>query len=368
MKSVRTSIMALLFLAIFAVSGLVVNAQTALVAGDLAFSGYKCNDAVADQFSFVLLKNITAGTVIKFSDYGWRTDTNMFSNGTGGITETEIVFTATTALNAGQEITIVGTTVTIVNPASGSATAVNSVGAAFLVGNLSLASNGDQIIAYQGNFPTPTTFISGLHMNVDVFVNPGDNPTTTAAAWDGVVPVGVANNNHSALPTGLITYTNANWFGTAGDITSERDNVRFVCGSAPIGTVAQVRAALNSGNVPANWIANNTNPSGFTLPTGCAYLVPTAANVGVSGRVLTSDGRGIRNAIVVLTNSQGTSQSARTSSFGYYRFEGVQAGETYVMSVASKLYVFNPRVVTVADELTGVDFVADSPQFEKSFK
>jgi hypothetical protein len=361
MKSVRTSIMALLFLAIFAVAGLVVSAQTTLVTGDIAFSGYKCNDAVPDQFSFVLLKNITANTVIRFSDYGWHNDVNAFSNGPSGILESEIVFTATTALTAGQEITIVGTTVTIVNPGSG--TAVHTVGAQFLaVTNISLASNGDQIFAYQGTFGSPT-FIAGIHMNVNVFANPGDPPTTTAAAWDGLVPLAFRNNNQSALPPALITGTNANWFAT------EQDNVRFLCGSTPIGSIAAVRAALNSANTtPANWQVSNTNPSGFTLPTGCAYLVPTAANVSVSGRVLTSDGRGIRNAIVVLTDQNGVTRTARSSSFGYYGFDGVQAGGTYVMSVSSKRYVFNPRVVSVSDELTGVDFVADPPQIEKSLK
>jgi hypothetical protein len=340
----------------------VASAQTTLVTGDIAFSGYKCNDAVPDQFSFVLLRNITANTVIKFSDYGWYSDVGAFSNATVGITESELVFTATSALSAGQEITIVGTTVTIVNPASGTGTAVYTVAAPFLVGNLSLASNGDQIIAYQGNFPTPTTFIAGIHMNVNVFANPGDPPTTTAAAWDGLVPLTFRTNNPSALPTGLITYTNANWFGTAGDITSERDNVRFVCGSTPIGTVAQVRTALNSGNVPANWLANNTNPSGFTLPTGCSYLAaPSAANASISGRVLTANGIGIRNAAVIVTggNLPGP-RFATTGTFGYYNFEGLEVGQTYVVTVQSKRFAFlTPDIIlTLQDNVLDANFVA----------
>jgi hypothetical protein len=248
-----------------------VKAQTTLVAGDIAFSGYKCNDAVPDQFSFVLLKNIAANTVIRFTDYGWFNDVNAFSNGSSGITESEIVFTATTALTAGQEITIVGTTVTIVNPLSGSGTAVFTVGAQFLaVTNISLASNGDQIFAYQGTFAVPV-FIAGIHMNVNTFVNPGDPPTTTAAAWDGLVPVAFRTNNTSAIPPGLATGTNANWFAT------EQDNVKLLCGSTPVNTIALARSALNSANsTPVNWTSNNTNPSGFTLPSTCPYLQPTA--------------------------------------------------------------------------------------------
>jgi hypothetical protein len=245
---------------------------TVLVAGDIAFSGYIAVDVNPDQFSFVLLRNINATTVIKFSDYGWHNDVNALSNAPSGIVESEIVFTATTALTAGQEITIVGTTVSIRNPVLGSATAVNSVGASFLVGNLSLASNGDQIVAYQGNFPTPTTFIAGIHMNVNVFVNPGDPPTTTAAAWDGLVPPAFRTNNDCEKPPGLTTGTNANWFAT------EQDNVRLICsgaGGPPVPSVALARAALNSAHTtPANWQFNNINPPGFTLPSGCPYLSP----------------------------------------------------------------------------------------------
>ena len=78
----------------------------------------------------------------------------------------------------------------------------------------------------------------------------------------------------------------------------------------------------------------------------------------MTGRVLTNDGRGLRNAIVTLTVSQGVTRRVITSSFGYYRFENVEAGQTYVMAVASKRYQFPPRVISVADELTDVDFIA----------
>ncbi|QQS31614.1 MAG: carboxypeptidase regulatory-like domain-containing protein [Acidobacteriota bacterium] len=90
---------------------------------------------------------------------------------------------------------------------------------------------------------------------------------------------------------------------------------------------------------------------------GLEFLPPTAAGVEVSGRVLTSDGRGLRNATVTMTDGQGVTRSAVTSSFGYYRFEGVPVGDSFVMTVNSRSYRFVPRVVTVTDTLTDVDFV-----------
>ncbi len=89
-----------------------------------------------------------------------------------------------------------------------------------------------------------------------------------------------------------------------------------------------------------------------------AVVAPTAANVSVSGRVMTADGRGLRNALVTMIDSQGISRSARTSTFGYYRFDEVQAGETYFLSVSAKRYQFESRVVSINDEITDLDFVA----------
>jgi hypothetical protein len=97
--------------------------------------------------------------------------------------------------------------------------------------------------------------------------------------------------------------------------------------------------------------------SGEIAGWGLELLAPTAAGVEVSGRVLTPDGRGLRNAAVTMTDSNGITRTTVTSSFGYYRFEGVPVGDSFVMSVNSRSYRFVPRVVLVTDTLTDVDFV-----------
>ncbi len=89
-----------------------------------------------------------------------------------------------------------------------------------------------------------------------------------------------------------------------------------------------------------------------------AALAPTAANVSVSGRVLTANGNGVRNATVVLTDSNGNSRSAITSSFGYYHFDDVEAGQTYAATVRSKRYQFVTRLISVTDTLADLDFTA----------
>lgn len=89
-------------------------------------------------------------------------------------------------------------------------------------------------------------------------------------------------------------------------------------------------------------------------------LQPTAANVSVGGRVLSDEGGGISRVSVTLTNGAGVSRSATTNSFGYYRFDNVASGETYILTVNNKKYLFtdSPRVVNVQNDLTDVDFRA----------
>jgi hypothetical protein len=86
-------------------------------------------------------------------------------------------------------------------------------------------------------------------------------------------------------------------------------------------------------------------------------MAPTAAGVSVTGRVTAPDGSGLRNAKVTLADQSGNRRYAMTGSFGYFHFDDVTAGETYIISVVSKRYWYSPRLIQVFDNLTDVDFV-----------
>lgn len=88
------------------------------------------------------------------------------------------------------------------------------------------------------------------------------------------------------------------------------------------------------------------------------FNTPTAALVSVGGRVSAADGRGVSNCFVYLTDSNGNIRTARTSTFGYYRFDDIESGETYVISVISKRFSFAPQVVQVNDNIADLDFIA----------
>ncbi|HEX8251426.1 MAG TPA: carboxypeptidase regulatory-like domain-containing protein [Pyrinomonadaceae bacterium] len=83
---------------------------------------------------------------------------------------------------------------------------------------------------------------------------------------------------------------------------------------------------------------------------------PTAASVTIAGRVLAGKNRGVSNASLYLTDTDGQIRVARTNAFGYYQFTEVRAGETYIISVRHRSYQFTPQVITVNEELADVDF------------
>lgn len=106
-------------------------------------------------------------------------------------------------------------------------------------------------------------------------------------------------------------------------------------------------------NEPISAVVVGTFQGGW----GIEFLASTAADAVVSGRIITADGIGVRGARVTMVDSRGVARAVTTSSLGYYRFDEVETGETYLMGVSSKRYRFESRVVQVVDSLTEVDFV-----------
>ncbi len=160
--------------------------------------------------------------------------------------------------------------------------------------------------------------------------------------------------NTTGVPQGnlgvLVDSTNTYAAGTR--------NVIAVTFTVPAG-VQQIQYPVAFSDTPT--VRSVSSNQGALLPTtyvnGVVQVGGTAAGVDVSGRVVTPDGRGIRNARVVITDTTGTQRIATTSSFGFYNFRDVEAGNTYTIAVQSKQYRFTPRVIQIVDTLTDFDFV-----------
>ncbi len=91
-----------------------------------------------------------------------------------------------------------------------------------------------------------------------------------------------------------------------------------------------------------------------------AQLAPLAADVSVGGRVTNSFGNGIGKTSVTLINSNGSTRTILTNAFGFYRFDNLEAGATYTISVRNKRFVFNPdtMLITPSENVENADFIA----------
>ena len=184
--------------------------QTSLSAGDIAIVGLNCDDP--DDFAFVLLRDISTNTVINFTDNGW------FAAGGFRSGEGVIAYTAPSNQTAGTVIIYT----------------VNSTNFSNVSGSFLLSTSGDQIIAFQGTFASPTLIYA---LNDD-----------GAGVWQ----TDATNSNTSALPTGLVN-------GTSAVALNEVDNAYYSGGSNSDLNLLRTQIGNN-----ANWTGDDTTPYNFT--------------------------------------------------------------------------------------------------------
>lgn len=88
------------------------------------------------------------------------------------------------------------------------------------------------------------------------------------------------------------------------------------------------------------------------------FLAPTAASVLIGGRVTDFTGRPIPNVIVTLAGAAGPGRSTRTTTFGYFNFEDIEVGHTYIIAANHRRYSFVPTALVVNDSVTDIEIVA----------
>lgn len=149
--------------------------------------------------------------------------------------------------------------------------------------------------------------------------------------------------------------TNANlFFGyNQSDINGDESNYRAYRISSGMAT-----AMTGSVNTFSNRVLAE-NIMGFSDWT-LAELAPLSAQVSIGGRVASPTGQGISKTIVSLTKPNGEVLSTQTNAFGFYRFDNLEAGAIYTISVRNKRFVFNPdtMVITPSENVENADFIA----------
>lgn len=221
--------------AVLSVSG----AATTLMPGDLGFIAYNGDGSLTgeDEFAFVLLTDIQAGTSIQFTDIGWS-GSNSFESPNIATGDGIINWISTSSMTCGTEINIqcrenLGSNIGIV------------VGTQASVSNslyyMSLISGGDQVIAYQGLHSSPN-LIAAINMN---------------GPWDNNSTYGSGGNSLSYLPGSLVDGSSSISF------IDEQENGRYDCTTSIALPPALGTAIFNSNN----WIRNTTQI--YPLPLQC---------------------------------------------------------------------------------------------------
>ena len=91
--------------------------------------------------------------------------------------------------------------------------------------------------------------------------------------------------------------------------------------------------------------------------SGGVGCITTSAAAVVSGRVVTTKGQGIQRARVTMSDAAGRLRHTVTNSFGFFRFEEVPVGETYLVSVTARKLSIDSRMVEVISDVSDLTFV-----------
>lgn len=223
--------------------------------------------------------------------------------------------------------------------------------------NTTAVSFRPRIRFYANNAGAPGTLIGGNTFNavsvpagnVTIFTSPLNTATpfamTTQTIWAGIT----FDNNSGATGATLAQLNNlGQGVYNPPDRGSSADSAFRTTAAGDFLANNPAGASFNTTGVIDNY--------GWELISAA----PVAAQVSIGGRVMTSDGQGISKASVTFSDANGMTRTAITNGFGYYRFDNVQVGATYVLSAASKRYQFSQsqQVMFIEDAKDDINFVA----------
>lgn len=146
-----------------------------------------------------------------------------------------------------------------------------------------------------------------------------------------------------------------------------------VCMQVPSITTPAQLTALHLFHFENGALRDRTSLRDFASKTICAEvtslspfvvaqsLAPTAAPATVAGRVISNEGRGIAGVVVSLIDAEsGESFTARSNTFGRFRFSEITAGRSYVLTAKHKRYSFASRLLSVDSDVHDADLIAET--------
>ncbi len=251
--------------------------------GDIAFTGYQAS--APDKVSFVLLKDVDAGTVLTLSDNAWTGSALNTNEGTSVITFGG-TFTAGTQFNydatrsAGLKWAIGATTTNLSDVTSG---------------NFALNASGDNIFAYNGS-TAPTTG--------------SDANWVAAIATNAFLTSGAATSSLTYLPSAFTLGNTAFSLGITNGAGNE--NGAETSPVSVMGTAAQIRAAVYT---VGNW-TTFTAAGAQAIPPNISYTLSSGAGLVITHNAGTF-AQGATNALIGTNNLQTTDEGQTAAQITY---------------------------------------------------
>lgn len=125
-------------------------------------------------------------------------------------------------------------------------------------------------------------------------------------------------------------------------------------------------ASMDPANINGTWTLRFLDCAGSdtgTVSAASLTINPTlAGDVVLGGRILTKSGSGLKGAVVTISGGDlAAPRTVTTSTFGHYLFDDLNAGQTYIVSVAARRYTFQTPAMAVSleEDLAEVNFVAN---------
>jgi len=197
-------------------------------------------------------------------------------------------------------------------------------------------------------------FVSGNPTCADL--NSSNNPAFSSITSDDGFSTGNAPNqnpkNYNIPNVGTVTVA----YNSNSDINFTASGAFITAVIVKAGNGANVYVydpATASGGPLVTPLNNGGNQAGLSHLVFCygPSVGTTAARAMVAGRVQVETGKFRGSILVTILNvSTGETQSVYTNRLGYYQFEDLPVGDTYIVSVRSKGFIFTPQTFTLNED------------------
>lgn len=238
------------------------TAQTVLVPGDIAILGINTDDLLsAQRWSFVVMRNISAGTTIRFTDASINADGSFYTSTSN---EGHMTWTTQANIPGGRVFIVTNNNTTNGNASMTDLQGNNYLGVSGTVGGTTSAfgSSGDQLMVYQGpvGVSSTATFIYALTTS---------HSSQNAGEGQWVASGEVNQPSLSYAPPSLSSQFQAVLTNSANSSLTNAsgvygyDNMRY---NGPLsGTMSTLLSSIRN---PANWLGDDATPYVFTSVLG----------------------------------------------------------------------------------------------------